>query len=91
VDGIIHDTEYNPRRRLGDVTVPTIQQHTDVMVPVQKDQGFLVNDNKEGIDEFGEFTENEELDPQTGTATAKVTFGIETEIIWNGIIIKVME
>jgi hypothetical protein len=32
--------------------MPSVEQNGNVMVPVQKDELFLVNDNEKGIQEF---------------------------------------
>lgn len=37
------------RRTLGDVRVPTVQQYSNAMIPMKKDEGFLVNHNKESV------------------------------------------
>ena len=42
------------RRTLGDVRVPTVQQYSNVMIPVKKDEGLFVNHNKECVDQFTE-------------------------------------
>ena len=52
VDGVIHHDKENPRRRLGHVAVPTVKQDGNMVVPVQENQGFLVNDNEQGIQQL---------------------------------------
>jgi hypothetical protein len=34
--------------------MPAVEENGNVMIPVQKDEGFLVNDNEKGIHEFAE-------------------------------------
>lgn len=79
VDGVIHHDKENAGRRFGRVRVPAVEQDCHVMVPVQKEERFLVNDNKEGIEQFGEFGQNEQLDPEAGAAAAKGRARIEAE------------
>ena len=56
---VVHHTEIQPTGRLGHVRMPTIQQNRNVMVPMQKDQLFLVNHNKERIHQFAGFQKNQ--------------------------------
>jgi hypothetical protein len=52
VDTVIHNHKENARRRRGDVGMPAIQEHRNVMVPVQKNKLLLVDNYKESIDKF---------------------------------------
>ena len=52
VDAIIHHDKENARWTRGDIGMPAIQQDGNVVVPMQKDQLFLVNDNKKGVNQF---------------------------------------
>lgn len=49
MNGIIHDDKKETRRRHGHVRMPAVQQDSDVVIPVQEDEGLFVNDNKECI------------------------------------------
>ena len=50
MDRIIHCAEYNGDRRARDIREPAVQQHSNVMIPMQQNQWFLMNDNEESID-----------------------------------------
>ena len=49
---VVHDNEENARWLCRDVRVPTVEKNGNVVVPVQKDEWFLVNQNEKGIQEF---------------------------------------
>jgi hypothetical protein len=63
VDKVVHHHKENTTAAFGHVRVPTIQQDRHVMVPMQKDERLFVYHNKEGIEQFGEFGQDKELDP----------------------------
>ena len=50
MDSIIHGAEKESGRTLCDVGVPAIQEHSNVMIPMKKDERFLVNDNEKRIE-----------------------------------------
>lgn len=52
MNGIIHDAKDNTGGCLGNVRMPAIGQDGNVMVPMQKDEGFLVNENEKGVNQF---------------------------------------
>ena len=37
--------------------MPAVEQDRNVMIPMQENEGLLVNDNKEGIKEFADIKE----------------------------------
>ena len=49
---VIHRNEIDAVCGFVDVTVPAEEQHSDMVVPVQQNQGLLVHYNKEGIQEL---------------------------------------
>lgn len=63
VDTVVHDHEENTGRRGRHVGMITIEEHRDVVVPVQKDKGLFVDDNEKCVNKFRKFTENKELYP----------------------------
>ena len=52
VDGEVHGAKDNARGCLGNVAVPAIRQHRNVVVPVQQDEWLFVNEDEIGVDEF---------------------------------------
>mmetsp|Transcript_11101 Transcript_11101/g.24853 ORF Transcript_11101/g.24853 Transcript_11101/m.24853 type:complete len:250 (-) Transcript_11101:33-782(-) len=80
MNGVVHDAKQNTGGGLVDVGMPAVQENRNVMVPVQQEEGLFVNDNEKGIQELGKFGQAKELHPQSDGATAKVRFGIETQI-----------
>ena len=52
VDRVVHGDKKDTVRRGGDIGMPAVQQDGNVMVPVQENEFFLVNDNKKGIEKF---------------------------------------
>lgn len=52
VDAVVHRDKHDPNRVLGHVRMPAIQQDRNVVVPVQKDEGFLVNDDEKSVKEL---------------------------------------
>jgi hypothetical protein len=49
---VVHSNKENTRGRLGCIRMPAVEENGNVVIPVQKDEGFLVNDNEKGINEF---------------------------------------
>ena len=54
VDREVHRGHVDANGRRVGVTVPSVQKDRDVMVPVQKQDFLLVNDEEKGIDQFAE-------------------------------------
>jgi hypothetical protein len=52
MDGVVHNDEEDARRARGHVRVPAVQENSNVMVPVQEDERFLVNDDEEGVEQL---------------------------------------
>jgi hypothetical protein len=48
---------------------------------MQEDERLLMNDDKKGVKEFGELGQDEQLDPESGTAAPIGRLWIQTEII----------
>lgn len=46
---IVHHHKEDARRRFGDVRMPAVEQDRNMMVPMQEDEGLLVNDDEECI------------------------------------------
>jgi hypothetical protein len=49
---VVHSDKENTRRWFGRVRMPAVEENGNVMIPVQKDEGFLMNDNEKGINEL---------------------------------------
>mmetsp|Transcript_54623 Transcript_54623/g.116047 ORF Transcript_54623/g.116047 Transcript_54623/m.116047 type:complete len:230 (+) Transcript_54623:128-817(+) len=76
VDGVVHGHEEQPRGGGRDVAVPAEEEDGHVMVPVQEDEGLLVHDDEERVQQLGELAEDEELDPEAGGARAVHLHGV---------------
>lgn len=90
VNGVVHTYKPKTGGTGRGIRVPAVQQNGNVMVPMQKDQWLLVNNDKKGIDQFGEFTQTEHLDPETGRAGTELTFGIVADVIPQGHVVEVV-
>lgn len=66
VHRVVHDNEPPGGRRKLRVREPRIQQHGDVMVPVQKDERFLAHYHEYGIEQFGQLGQDEHPRPEPG-------------------------
>ena len=55
-----------------------------MMIPVQKDEGLLVNHNEKRIHQFGEFGEDKELHPETGGSRSVRYDGVGAEVVAEG-------
>ena len=52
VDAIVHDHEEDARWTRCHIGMPAIEQDCNVMVPMQENQLFLVNDNEKSVHQF---------------------------------------
>jgi hypothetical protein len=52
MDRVVHDDKKDTRWRFGRIGMPAVEQDRNVMIPVQEDEWFLVNNNEEGVDEL---------------------------------------
>ena len=78
---VIHDTKDQADRCLGDVGSPAIQQHGDVMVPVQEYEFFLVDHNEERVKEFGKLGKNKELHPKSRRTRSIESLGVKAKVL----------
>jgi hypothetical protein len=90
VDGIIHYDEPKSSGAGRGIRMPAVEKDGNVMIPVQEDERLLVNDNKEGINQFGKLAETEQLNPKAGRARTELTFGIVADVIPEGHVIKIV-
>jgi hypothetical protein len=51
---VVHDDKENTWWRRCNIGVPAVKQDSDVMVPVEENEGLLVDNDKECINEFTE-------------------------------------
>lgn len=58
VDAVVHNDEENAGRRRCHVGMVAVQEHRNVVVPVQEDEGLFVYDDEKCVNELGKFTEN---------------------------------
>jgi hypothetical protein len=52
MDTVIHGHKEQTSRGLGNVCVPAVNQNRNVMVPVQEDKWFLMDDDEECINQL---------------------------------------
>jgi hypothetical protein len=52
MDPKVHRRKEDATRGLGDIGMPAIEQNRNMMVPMQEDQGFLMNDNEKRVQKF---------------------------------------
>jgi len=87
VDSVVHGSKKETRWRLGNKGVPATQQDRNVMVPMQKHELFLVNDNEKGISKFGDLAQHKEHAPQSCGTTANHRFRIQAELSPESIVV----
>mmetsp|Transcript_923 Transcript_923/g.3868 ORF Transcript_923/g.3868 Transcript_923/m.3868 type:complete len:214 (+) Transcript_923:1128-1769(+) len=68
--GIVHRHEVQARGGLGAVGQPAVQQHGDVVVPVQEDQALLAEHDEERVHQLGDLGVDEQRGPQALAAQA---------------------
>ena len=73
------------------VTMPAVEQDSDVVIPVQKHQFLLVNDNKESIQQFGKFANGKQKDPQSRRSASHRRTGGDTKVVLKGHVDKIVE
>mmetsp|Transcript_19592 Transcript_19592/g.47277 ORF Transcript_19592/g.47277 Transcript_19592/m.47277 type:complete len:96 (+) Transcript_19592:650-937(+) len=71
--------------------MPAVQKDGDVMVPVEKDQRLLVNNDKERIDKFRELAKNEKLNPQPSRSRSVCGTWVHTEVITETHMVQVVD
>ena len=86
MDGVVHDAKYEGLGGPDNIRVPAVEEDRYVMVPMEENEWFLVNDNKKGVKEFRYLGEGKELNPQSGTAVAKVLFAVGAKVFVKGIV-----
>lgn len=65
MDSIVENAKEDSNGGLGNVGMPAVQQDAHVMVPVQKDDRFLVYNEKERVEEFTERIRYRQVDRES--------------------------
>lgn len=68
VYAVVHDDEPTRRRGVLGVREPGVDEHSDVVVPVQENERLLSQYNEYCIAEFGQFGEHKQPGPETADA-----------------------
>ena len=66
-------------RGLGRVRVPAVEENSDVVVPVEEDEGSLARHDEDRVDELGDLGVDEQLHPQAGGRISPVDLTVLSE------------
>jgi len=91
MDAVIHHNEEESAGRGGDVGMPAVEKDGDVMIPMKKNEGLFVNDDEECVEQFGEFAEDKELDPESGGSGSVERRGVVAQVIAEGVVSQIVE
>jgi len=67
MNSVVHGREVVTITGFSDVAVPSKNQHSNVMVPVQEDKRLLSQDNEHSVDEFWKLGQAKQHDSQTSS------------------------
>mmetsp|Transcript_22931 Transcript_22931/g.51016 ORF Transcript_22931/g.51016 Transcript_22931/m.51016 type:complete len:232 (+) Transcript_22931:166-861(+) len=86
MDGVVHRNKIQSRSSHGGVSVPAVQKHSDVVVPVKEDEGALSHNNEEGINQLRQLGEDEEHHPKTNSPISVSLFCWQAHcvLVWHG-------
>mmetsp|Transcript_21401 Transcript_21401/g.46478 ORF Transcript_21401/g.46478 Transcript_21401/m.46478 type:complete len:159 (-) Transcript_21401:428-904(-) len=85
MDGVVHHNEKEARGGGISVRKPAVEEDGNVMIPMQKDERLLMDDNEECVEQFGEFTQNKELNPKAGGSRPIQRCGIIAQVAPEGV------
>lgn len=68
VHAVVHNNEPSGRRRVFGVGEPGVDQHRDVMIPVEEDQRLLAQHYEDRVAKFRQFRQHEQPCPEAGYA-----------------------
>lgn len=54
MDSIVHGTENDSVRASSNVSIPGEEKYRDMVIPMQKDEGLLMDYNEKGVNELTE-------------------------------------
>lgn len=70
VNQIIHDNEPSCGSSVFRIGVPCVQEHGDMMIPVQKDERLFPKYDEDGVAQLGNLGDDEQERPETGNTIA---------------------